>query len=88
MIIIILWSEILEAIKLKKNFLNFIFYIPLLIPELTILLGFNFFLLTNKFDNKFLNVLWIKIIYIIPYTYLIFSSSYKNINSKNKKTSY
>ena len=85
LIIIIIWSELLEALRLKNNFLNFIFYIPLLVPELTILLGFNFFLLTNNFDNKFLNVLWIKIIYIIPYTYLIFSSSYKNINKKYLK---
>ncbi len=80
--IIIAWSELLEVLKFKNNFLNFIFYIPLLVPELTILLGFNFFLLNNNFDHKFLNVLWVKIIYIIPYTYLIFSSSYKNINKK------
>ena len=85
LIIIIIWSELLEALKFKNNFLNFIFYIPLLIPELTILLGFNFFLLTNNFDNKFFNVLWINIIYVIPYTYLIFSSSHKNINKKYLK---
>ena len=87
LIIIIAWSELLEALKFKNNFLNFIFYIPLLIPELTILLGFNYFLLSNNFENKFLNVLWIKIIYIMPYTYLIFSSSYKNINNKYIKIS-
>ena len=80
LVILILWLELIDALQLKYRFLNIIFYVPLLLPELTILLGFNYFLLSNNFDNKFMNLLWIEILYIIPYTYIIFSNSYKNID--------
>ena len=80
LIFVIVWLEVTDYLNYQGKFLNLIFYIPLLLPELSILLGISFFLIKSNFNNLYLNLIWINVIYILPYTFLIFSNSYKNIN--------
>ena len=76
----IIWLEVTGYLKYDRKFLNSIFYIPLILPELSILLGINFFIIKLNFTNEYINLIWINMIYILPYTFLIFSNPYKKID--------
>ena len=81
-ILILCWLELTIQKNIKKTYLEFIFFIPILIPELSFLLGINFFLLQNNYLSNFVQLIWIEVLYIIPYTYLILEPAYRGINEK------
>jgi len=78
--LILLWLEITEFLKMKNKYIEFIFFIPLIIPELSFLLGINYFLIRTNLDGNLISLIWIETLYIIPYTYLILMPAFRGIN--------
>ena len=78
--IILTWLEITDLINFKIKYLEFIFFIPIFIPELSFLLGINFLLIQNNLNGNIWSLIWIETLYVIPYAYLILMPAYRGIN--------
>ena len=78
--IILGWLEITNYLNFKNKYIEFIFFIPLIIPELSFLLGVNYFLIRNNLDGNLISLIWIETLYIIPYTYLVLMPAFRGIN--------
>ncbi len=78
--LMLIFLEITEQINFKSQLLEFIFFLPILIPDLSFLLGINTFLLQNNFSGNIWCLIWIECLYILPYSYLILMPAYRGIN--------
>jgi len=63
------------------------FYIPLLIPQIVFLFGFDLLLLLLNIP-AWLGVLWAHWFYVLPYVFLILNESYRNFDSRYEQTAY
>ena len=77
---ILLWLEITYLINFNNKFLELFFFIPLLIPELSFLIGINYFLVSSKIIGSYVSLIFIEMLYVLPYTYLIIEPSFRKIN--------
>ena len=62
------------------------FYIPLLVPQIVFLFGFDLLLLQLAISNYW-KVLWAHWIYCLPYVFLIISLSYRRFDVRYEQTS-
>jgi putative thiamine transport system permease protein len=57
-------------------------YIPLLVPQVAFLFGFQVSLIYFKLDGSWLAVLWSHLIFVIPYVFLTLSEPYRNFDDR------
>ena len=77
---------LLEYTK-KHKITPFWFYIPLLIPQVIFLFGFDLILL--YLDAKgYWGVMWAHWLYVLPYVFLILYASYQNFDLRYEQTAY
>ena len=63
------------------------FYLPLLIPQVVFLFGFDLLLLLLDVPS-WLGVLWAHWFYVLPYVFLILHESYRNFDMRYEQTAY
>lgn len=63
------------------------FYIPLLIPQIVFLFGFDLLLLLLSVPG-WLGALWAHWFYVLPYVFLILNESYHNFDSRYEQTAH
>ena len=78
--LILIWLEVTEQINFKSQIFEFIFFIPILIPELSFLLGINALFIQNNLSGNIWGLIWVESLYVIPYSYLILMPAYRGIN--------
>ncbi|MFQ3228647.1 ABC transporter permease [Reinekea sp.] len=57
-------------------------YIPLLVPQVAFLFGFQVSLIYFGLDSSWLAVLWSHLIFVIPYVFLTLSEPYRNFDDR------
>lgn len=57
-------------------------YIPLLIPQVAFLFGFQISLIRAGLDGRFLGLLWSHLIFVFPYVFLTLSEPYRRIDPR------
>lgn len=68
--------------KIKINRLLFLIYMPLLVPQVAFLFGFQVTLIYFKLDGAWVSVLWSHLIFVIPYVFLTLSEPYRNFDER------
>lgn len=66
----------------KANLLLLWIYIPLLVPQVAFLFGFQVSLIYFNLDGSWLAVLWSHLIFVIPYVFLTLSEPYRNFDDR------
>ena len=59
-----------------------IVYLPLLIPQIAFLFGFQVFLIQTRLDANFLALLWSHSVFVIPYVFLTLSGPYRKFDQR------
>ncbi len=60
----------------------FLIYIPLLIPQVSSMFGFQVFLAKFSLNGKFIIVLWSHLIFVLPYTFLTLGDTYRSFEKR------
>ena len=77
--IVIVWLEVTYLINLRNKYIETVFFIPLLIPELSFLLGISYVLIKNNLNGNIFSLVYVEVLYIIPYSFLILAPAFRNI---------
>ena len=78
-IIILVWLEVTYLIKFRNKYIELVFFVPLLIPELSFLVGISYFLIKNDLNGNIFSLVYVEVLYIVPYTFLILAPAFRNI---------
>ena len=78
--IILIWLEVTDLINFRNKFIEFVFFVPLLIPELSFLLGISYILIRNDLNGSIFSLVYVEVLYIIPYSFLILAPAFRDIN--------
>ena len=62
-------------------------YIPLLIPQISSMFGFQIFLVKFSLDAKFYSVLWSHLVFVLPYIFLTLGDTYRNFDQRFERVS-
>ena len=65
----------------------FLIYIPLLIPQLSTMFGFQIFLAKFSWEGNLWIVLWSHLIFVLPYCFLTLGDTYRSFENKYKLVS-
>jgi putative thiamine transport system permease protein len=78
-----------NEVRIKQRKTNFdaqktllIVYLPLLIPQIAFLFGFQVFLIQTRLDANFLALLWSHCVFVIPYVFLTLSGPYRKYDQR------
>ena len=78
--IIIIWIESCDYLSINKPYLEFLIFIPLFIPQISLLIGLQTFLIKVGFQNYFFSLIFIEILYVIPYCLILLGPALRGIN--------
>ena len=78
----IIWVELIETLKIKKIYLEWIIFIPLFIPQISFLIGLQSFIIIFDFDSYLLPLIIIQLFYVIPYSFIILAPSLREIKKE------
>ena len=78
----IIWVELIEFLKIKKIYLEWIIFIPLFIPQISFLIGLQSFIILFDFDSYLLPLIIIQLFYVIPYSFIILAPSLREIKKE------
>ena len=78
----IIWVELIEILKIKKIYLEWIIFIPLFIPQISFLIGLQSFIILFDFDSYLLPLIIIQLFYVIPYNFIILAPSLREIKKE------
>ncbi len=78
-LITIIWVELIDILKIKKSFLEWIIFIPLFIPQISFLVGIQSFMIFFNFDSYLVSLIIIQLFYVIPYNFIILAPSLREI---------
>ena len=78
----IIWVELIEILKIKKIYLEWIIFIPLFIPQISFLIGLQSFIILFDFDSYLLPLIIIQLFYVIPYSFIILAPSLREIKKE------
>ena len=78
----IIWVELIEILKIKKIYLEWIIFIPLFIPQISFLIGLQSFIIIFDFDSYLLPLIIIQLFYVIPYSFIILAPSLREIKKE------
>ena len=76
----IIWVELMDILKMKKLYLEWIIFIPLFIPQISFLIGLQSFIILFNFDSFLIPLIIIQLFYVIPYSFIILAPSLREIN--------
>ena len=83
LVILCLENEVTRDKKIYKKPL-LIIYLPLLLPQVTFIFGFQIFLVKIGADNTFLAVVWSHLIFVLPYIFLTLANIYRSYDKRYK----
>ena len=83
LVILCLERELLSSKKLSSKGL-FLIYLPLLIPQLSIMFGFQIFLTKFNLEGNLWIVIWSHLIFVLPYCFLALGDTYRNFENRYK----
>ena len=75
----IIWVELMDILKMKKLYLEWIIFIPLFIPQISFLIGLQSFIILFNFDSFLIPLIIIQLFYVIPYSFIILAPSLREI---------
>ncbi len=78
--LILIWLETSYLSGYKIRFFELSFFTPLIIPELSFLMGISYFFSIFGLNGKFLSLIFVEILYVLPYVFLIVEPAFRNIN--------
>ena len=78
----IIWVELIEILKIKKIYFEWIIFIPLFIPQISFLIGLQSFIILFDFDSYLLPLIIIQLFYVIPYSFIILAPPLREINKE------
>ena len=78
----IIWVELIEILKIKKIYFEWIIFIPLFIPQISFLIGLQSFIIIFDFDSYLLPLIIIQLFYVIPYSFIILAPPLREINKE------
>lgn len=86
-LIVTLWVEITESLNKRSQFLEWFIFLPLLIPQISFLIGIQSFLIPLNFSNFLLPLIIVELFYVIPYTFIILAPAFRAISKDFLKVS-
>ena len=75
----IIWVELMDILKMKKLYLEWIIFIPLFIPQISFLIGLQSFIILFNFDSFLIPLIIIQLFYVITYSFIILAPSLREI---------
>ena len=81
LVILCLEREILFLKNLTDKGL-FLIYIPLLVPQISIMFGFQVFIAKLNLEGRFWSVLWAHLIFVLPYVFLALGDTYRSFETR------
>ena len=79
-LIVTLWVELTESLNKRNQFLEGLIFLPLLIPQISFLIGMQSFLIPLNFNNFLLPLIIVELFYVIPYSFIILAPSFRAIS--------
>ena len=79
-LIVTLWVEITESLNKRSQFLEWFIFLPLLIPQISFLIGTQSFLISLNFSNFLLPLIIVELFYVIPYAFIILAPAFRAIS--------
>ena len=79
-LIVTLWVELTESLNKRNKFLEGLIFLPLLIPQISFLIGMQSFLIPLNFNNFLLPLIIVELFYVIPYSFIILAPSFRAIS--------
>ena len=79
-LIVTLWVELTESLNKRNLFLEGLIFLPLLIPQISFLIGMQSFLIPLNFNNFLLPLIIVELFYVIPYSFIILAPSFRAIS--------
>ena len=79
-LIVTLWVEITESLNKRSQFLEWFIFLPLLIPQISFLIGIQSFLIPLNFSNFLLPLIIVELFYVIPYAFIILAPAFRTIS--------
>ncbi len=77
--IILLWLEVSYLINFRNKYIELVFFVPLIIPELSFLVGISYVLIKNDLNGNIFSLVYVEVLYVVPYTFLILAPAFRNI---------
>ncbi len=85
LVILALENEIrLQRFKqnLNINAIQWLVYLPLLLPQIAFIFGFQIVLIHFDWDGNFLSLLWSHLVFVLPYVFLTLSGPYREFDQR------
>ena len=79
-LIVTLWVELTESLNKRNQFLEGLIFLPLLIPQISFLIGMQSFLIPLNFNNFLLPLIIVELFYVFPYSFIILAPSFRAIS--------
>ena len=81
-ILILMWVELTETINFKIFYFEWVLFIPLLIPQISFLIGLQSFLITLNFQSFLLPLIVVELLYVLPYCFIILAPALREIKKE------
>ncbi|MDC0093023.1 ABC transporter permease subunit [Alphaproteobacteria bacterium] len=81
-VLILIWIELTEIINLKTFYFEWIIFIPLFIPQISFLIGFQSFLVMFNFQSFLLPLIIVELLYVLPYCFIILAPALREIKKE------
>ena len=81
-ILILMWVELTEIINFKIFYFEWLLFIPLFIPQISFLIGFQSFLVTLNFQSFLLPLIAVELLYVLPYCFIILAPALREIKKE------
>ena len=89
LIVIVGALEFVNSNKSNRKYLpKTLMYLPLLLPQVSFLFGFNVFLLTLDFHYDWVAIVWAHSLFVMPYLYISLKSIFEKFDQRYTLQSY
>ena len=75
----IIWVELLDYLKIKKNQFEWIIFTPLFIPQISFLIGIQSFIILFNYDSFLIPLIFVQLFYVIPYCFIILAPALREV---------
>ena len=58
-------------------------FLPLFIPQISFLIGLQSFLIKIGLQNYLISLVWVEILYVLPYCFILLVPDFRDINKQN-----
>ena len=77
-----LWLEAVRVTKRQQKYIAIFLFIPLLVPQISLLFGLQVGLSYFYLDGHIATVIWLHALYILPYSWLVMAPSYQQFDKR------